>query len=75
MSNNVKESTEDKEYQVFSNLMDAVFEMGEELHDRIEEGDELTDVEYGFLDALDDYVNQWQEELDKEENDKNNENN
>ena len=75
MSNNIKESTEDKEYQVFSNLMDAVFEMGEELHDRIEEGDELTDVEYGFLDALDDYVNQWQEELDKEENDKNNENN
>ena len=66
--NNVNNLQEDKGYQVFSNLMDAVFEMGDELYDRIEEGEfELTDVEVGFLDALDDYVKNAVEEMDEEE--------
>jgi len=42
--------------------------MGDELYDRIEEGEfELTDVEVGFLDALDDYVKNAVEEMDEEE--------
>ena len=67
MTDNVKDLNEDKGYQVFSDLMDAVFELGDELHDRIKEDEELTDVEIGFLDALDDYVDDWQEEMDEEE--------
>jgi len=70
MSKNNK--TEDKGYQVFSDLMDAVFELGDELHDRIKEDEELTDVEYGFLDALDDYVDNAIEEMDEEEKEKEN---
>lgn len=55
--NEDKDINEDPGYQAFSNLMDMVFELAEELHDKIDNDEGLTDVEFRFLDALDDYVN------------------
>jgi hypothetical protein len=61
MSDKVHELNEDKGYQVFSNLMDAVFELCEELNYR----SDLTNAEAELLDAMDEYV---QYELEQEEN-------
>jgi len=59
-------SNEDPGYQAFSNLMDMVFELAEELHNRIDEDEDLTDIEYGFLDALGEYCDSFEDEEDKE---------
>lgn len=45
---------EDKGYQVFSNFMDAAFELAFELQERDEE--DLTEKEIEFLDTIDTYV-------------------
>ena len=53
MSETIKEKLDkDPGYQAFSNLMDMVFEIADELHNKIE----LTNVEYEFIDAFDEYI-------------------
>lgn len=66
MSNKVKDLNEDLGYQAFSNLMDIVFELAEELHSKIDEDEELTDIEYGFLDALGEYCDSFEDEENTE---------
>lgn len=61
MSKNVNELNEDKGYQAFSNLMDAMFELCEELNGKVD----LTNAEADLLNAMDEYV---QYELEQEEN-------
>ena len=57
MSETIKENLqEDKGYQAFSNLMDMVFELADELYDKVDNDEGLTDVEFKFLDAFDDYI-------------------
>ena len=57
MSETIKENLqEDKGYQAFSNLMDMVFEIADELYDKVDNDEGLTDVEFKFLDAFDDYI-------------------
>jgi len=57
MSETIKENLqEDQGYQAFSNLMDMVFEIADELYDKVDNDEGLTDVEFKFLDAFDEYV-------------------
>jgi len=57
MSEIIKENLqEDKGYQAFSNLMDMVFEIADELYDKVDNNEGLTDVEFKFLDAFDEYI-------------------
>ena len=57
MSEIIKENLqEDKGYQAFSNLMDMVFEIADELYDKVDNNEGLTDVEFKFLDAFDKYI-------------------
>jgi len=69
MSETIKENLqEDKGYQAFSNLMDMVFEIADELFDKVDNDEGLTDVEFKFLDAFDDYIDSMtDEEEDSEE--------
>ena len=66
ISETIKENLqEDKGYQAFSNLMDMVFELADELYDRVDNDEGLTDVEFKFLDAFDEYIDSM---TDDEEN-------
>lgn len=65
MSENVNELNEDKGYQVFSNLMDAVFELAEELRDRLDDNKYVSEAEIDLLYAMDRYVDY---ELEQQEN-------
>ena len=57
MSETIKENLqEDKGYQAFSNLLDMVFEIADELYGKVDNNEGLTDVEFKFLDAFDEYV-------------------
>jgi len=57
VSETIKENLqEDKGYQAFSNLMDMVFEIADELYDKVDNNEGLTDVEFKFLDAFDKYI-------------------
>jgi len=69
MSKTIQENLqEDKGYQAFSNLMDMVFEIADELYDKVDNDEGLTDVEFKFLDAFDDYIaSMTDEEEDAEE--------
>lgn len=53
--------TEDREQQLFDNVMDAVFNLAEKLNMRDE--DDLTPAEQQLLEAMD----AWCEEIDNEE--------
>jgi len=58
MNETIKENLqEDPGYQAFSNLMDMVFEIADELFDKVDNDEGLTDVEFKFLDAFDEYIN------------------
>ena len=69
ISETIKENLqEDKGYQVFSNLMDIVFEIADELYDKVDNDEGLTDVEFKFLDVFDEYIDSMtDEEEDAEE--------
>ena len=57
ISETIKENLqEDSGYQAFSNLMDMVFELADELLDMVDNEEGLTDVEFKFLDAFDEYI-------------------
>ena len=57
MNETIKENLqEDKGYQAFSNLLDMVFEIADELYGKVDNNEGLTDVEFKFLDAFDEYV-------------------
>jgi len=57
MSETVKENLkEDKGYQAFSNLMDMVFKIADELYDKVDNDEGLTNVEFKFLDAFNEYI-------------------
>ena len=68
VSETIKENLqEDPRYQAFSNLMDMVFEIADELYDKVDNDEGLTDVEFKFLDAFDEYIASMTEEEDTEE--------
>ena len=69
MNETIKENLqEDPGYQAFSNLMDMVFEIADELFDKVDNDEGLTDVEFKFLDAFDEYIDSMtDEEEDSEE--------
>ncbi len=55
---------DDYEYQIFSNLMDTVFNLATEICEKDE--DELTDNEVNFLNAMDEYCDLLDEEDEEE---------
>ena len=66
MSEAIKENLkEDQGYQVFSNLMDVIFELADELYDKVDNEEGLTEIEFKFLDAFDEYIENM---TDDEEN-------
>jgi len=68
MSETIKENLkEDQGYQAFSNLMDVIFELADELNDKVDNDEGLTDIEFKFLDAFDDYIDSMIDEDDTEE--------
>ena len=69
MSEAIKENLkEDQGYQVFSNLMDVIFELADELYDKVDNEEGLTEIEFKFLDAFDEYIeNMIDDEEDSEE--------
>ena len=67
-SENIKEdSKEDKGCQAFSNLIDMVFEIADELNDKVINHEGLTDIEFNFLDAFDEYIISMTDEDEFEE--------
>nr|WP_145401629.1 hypothetical protein [Paenibacillus xylanexedens] len=52
---------EDFNYQCFDRMMNSLFDLANELHDRLEEDEELTDAEAVFLRSFDCYVDSWSE--------------
>ncbi|MBE7896145.1 hypothetical protein G7L40_20420 [Paenibacillus polymyxa] len=50
------EEREDYNYQCFDAMMSSLFDLANELHDKLEEGEELTDAEAAFLRSFDIYV-------------------
>jgi len=69
MSEAIQENlNDDKGYQVFSNLMDVIFELADELYDKVDNEEGLTEIEFKFLDAFDEYIeNMIDDEEDSEE--------
>jgi len=68
MSETIKENLqEDPGYQAFSNLMDMVFEIADELFDKVDNDEGLTNVEFKFLDAFDEYVDSMTDEEEEAE--------
>jgi len=69
MSETIQENLkEDQGYQAFSNLMDVMFELADELYDKVDNEEGLTEVEFKFLDAFDEYIDSiTDEEEDTEE--------
>ena len=69
MSEAIKENLkEDQGYQAFSNLMDVIFELADELYDKVDNEEGLTEIEFKFLDAFDEYIeNMIDDEEDSEE--------
>jgi len=66
MSEAIKENLkEDQGYQAFSNLMDVIFELADELYDKVDNEEGLTEIEFKFLDAFDEYIENM---TDDEEN-------
>ena len=66
MSEAIQENlNDDKGYQVFSNLMDVIFELADELYDKVDNEEGLTEIEFKFLDAFDEYIENM---TDDEEN-------
>ena len=66
MSEVIKENLkEDQGYQAFSNLMDVIFELADELYDKVDNEEGLTEIEFKFLDAFDEYIENM---TDDEEN-------
>ncbi|WP_405169389.1 hypothetical protein [Paenibacillus sp. FSL H3-0286] len=47
---------EDYNYQCFDAMMNSLFDLANEIHDRLEEEEELTDAEAVFLRSFDLYV-------------------
>ncbi|PZT57392.1 hypothetical protein [Paenibacillus silvae] len=47
---------EDYNYHCFDSMMNSLFDLANELHDRLEEDEELTDAEAVFLRSFDIYV-------------------
>jgi len=68
ISETIKENLqEDKGYQAFSNLMDMVFEIADELYDKVDNDEGLTNVEFKFLDAFDEYIDSMTDEEEEAE--------
>ena len=68
VSETIKENLqEDKGYQAFSNLMDMVFEIADELYDKVDNDEGLTNVEFKFLDAFDEYIDSMTDEEEEAE--------
>lgn len=60
---------DDYNYQCFDAMMNSLFDLANDLHDRLEEDEELTDAEVVFLRSFDLYVDSWSELDDLEEDD------
>jgi len=68
MNETIKENLqEDKGYQAFSNLLDMIFEIADELYGKVDNNEGLTDVEFKFLDAFDEYIDSITDEKEDEE--------
>ena len=47
---------DDYNYQCFDSMMNSLFDLANELHDRLNEDEELTDAEVVFLRSFDIYI-------------------